>query len=83
MIKLKEALEEMRGKCVDIYTKHRLWGNQHIQMEFDPEIKFGYGFRCGGQAIYICDNDVIDYNVAKDKISISGKNMEIDITITS
>ena len=79
MIELKEALEKIKGKYVDIYTRHRLFGVQHIQMNFDPEINLGYGFRCKGQSIYIRENELIDYLIVDNRIIIDGENIEIKI----
>lgn len=79
MIKLKETLEEMRGEYVEIYTKHRFFGSQHIQMKFDPETEIGYGFHCKGQTIYIREDEIVDYVVGDNEIIINGKDMEIKI----
>lgn len=79
MIKFKEALEEMRGEYVDIYTKHRFFGSQHIQMKFDPETEIGYGFYCKGQTIYICEDEIVSYIIEDNEIIIKGKDMEIKI----
>lgn len=79
MIKLKETLEEMRGEYVEIYTKHRFFGSQHIQMKFDPATEIGYGFHCKGQTIYIREDEIVDYVVGDNEIIINGKDMEIKI----
>ena len=79
MIKLKETLEEMRGEYVEIYTKHRFFGSQHIQMKFDPETEIGYGFYCKEQTIYIREDEIVDYVVGDNEIIINGKDMEIKI----
>lgn len=79
MIKLTETLEEMRGEYVEIYTKHRFFGSQHIQMKFDPETEIGYGFHCKEQTIYIREDEIVDYVVGDNEIIINGKDMEIKI----
>ena len=48
MRQLIDALKEMKGKTGDIYTGHKLFGKQHIQMKFVPEIEAGWGFRVHG-----------------------------------
>lgn len=83
MIELKETLEEMRGKYVDIYTEHKFFGSQHIKMKFEPETKIGYGFHCGEQIIYIRDNEVVSYIIKEHGVNINGRNTIINITITS
>ncbi len=79
MIELTDALEQMRGEYVDIYTKHRFFGSQHIQMKFDPETQKGFGFHCKGQSIYIGDNEVVGYNIENSKVIVKGKDMTIEI----
>lgn len=79
MIKLTDALENMKGECVDIYTKHRLFGDQHIQTKFYPETEIGFGFHCKGQVICITDKDYIGYSIGRDMIIIYGNNMNIKI----
>lgn len=82
MVNLKEALEQMRGEYVDIYTKHRLFDDQHIRMKFDPETEIGFGFHCKGQTIYIRDDDIIEYEIQYSsdcKVIINGNDMTIKI----
>lgn len=79
MIDLTDAVEKMRGEYVNIYTKHRFFGSQHIQMKFDPETEIGYGFNCKGQTIYIKKNNIIGYNIEDSKITINGNDMSIEI----
>lgn len=77
------ALENIRGKSVNIYTKHKLFGDQHIQTKFIPEIKKGFGF-CGVEnSVYIRQNEMIDYNIKDNEIVINGANMEMKIILTS
>lgn len=79
MRQIIEALTEISGKYVDIYTEHKIFGQQHLQMEFVPEVELGLGFRCKGQAIYIDTDDVIDYCIGDKEIIIKGKLMSIKI----
>jgi hypothetical protein len=80
---LIEALESIRGKSVNIYTKHKLFGDQHIQTKFIPEIKKGFGF-CGiEESVYVRQNEIIDYYTANNEIIINGTNMQIKIVVTS
>lgn len=41
MIQLIDALKEIKGKNVDIYTEHKFFDKQHIQMKFVPETEEG------------------------------------------
>lgn len=77
-----EALKGLRGKNVNIYTDHKLFGKQHIQMKFEPETEIGLGFRCKEQVIYINNNDIINYCIEGNKIIINGKLMRISIIET-
>lgn len=79
MRQLIDALKEMKGKTADIYTGHKLFGKQHIQMKFVPETEVGWGFRVRGQAIYIDKNDIVGYVVRNGEIVINGKMMTIKI----
>lgn len=79
MRQILEALREAKDKNVDIYTEHKLFGKQHIQMKFVPEIEAGWGFRVRGQAIYIDKDDVVSYDVNNGKVEINGKMMCIKI----
>ena len=83
MMELKEVLEKMKGEYVNIYTRHRLFGTQHIRMRFDPEIELGYGFRCKGQSIYIRENELVDYLIIDNRVIIIGENIEINIKVAS
>jgi hypothetical protein len=79
MRQIVEALKEMSGNDVNIYTKHRLFGEQHIQMQFAPEVHLGLGFRCGEQSIYIDCEDIVDYSIASKHLIINGKMMSIKV----
>lgn len=79
MRKLIDALKEIEGKEANIYTKHKLFGKQHIQMKFVPETEIGCGFRVRGQAIYIDKNDIVGYAVRNGEVIINGKMMTIKI----
>lgn len=79
MRQLIDALKEMKGKTADIYTGHKLFGKQHIQMKFVPEIEAGWGFRVHGQAIYIDKDDIVSYEVDDGRIIINGNRMTIKI----
>lgn len=81
MRQIFEALRETKDKMVDIYTEHKLFGKQHIQMKFVPETKAGWGFRVRGQAIYIDKDDVVSYDVSNRKVEIQGKMMIIKIVL--
>lgn len=83
MRQLIDALKEMKGKTADIYTGHKLFGKQHIQMKFVPEIEAGWGFRVHGQAIYIDKDDVVSYEVCDGKVVINGNMMTIKIISNS
>lgn len=79
MRQILEALKEMKDQNVDIYTEHKLFGKQHIQMKFVPETEVGWGFRVRGQAIYIDKDNVVSYDVNNRKVEINGKMMNIKI----
>ena len=81
MRQIFEALRETKDKMVDIYTEHKLFGKQHIQMKFVPETEAGWGFRVRGQAIYIDKDDVVSYDVSNRKVEIQGKMMRIKIVL--
>lgn len=74
-----KALKEMEGEMVDIYTRHKFFDEQHIQMKFVPETEIGCGFRVRGQAIYIDKNDIVGYAVRNGEVIINGKMMTIKI----
>lgn len=69
MREIIRALNGFKGETVDIYTDHKLFGKQHIVMDFDPETDAGLGFRCKGQAIYV-DNGDIDSCCADSKVIV-------------
>ena len=79
MREIIDALKNIEGKIVNIFTNHKLYGKQNIQMCFVPETEIGLGFRCRDQVIYISKEDVVDWEIDDDKISINGKMMSIDI----
>lgn len=79
MRQLIDALKEIEGENVNIYTEHKLFGKQHIQMKFVPETEVGWGFRVRGQAIYIDKDDVVSYDINNGKVEIKGKMMTIKI----
>ena len=81
MRKLIDALKEIEGKEANIYTKHKLFGKQHIQMKFVPETEIGCGFRVRGQAIYIDKNDIVGYDVRNGEVIINGKMITIKIIV--
>ena len=79
MREIIEVLNALKGKYVDIYTTHTLFGGQHIKMILDPEVDLGVGFRCNGQVIYIERNDILGYCKEKNGITINGNMMTIRI----
>lgn len=81
MREIIEALKGMEGEMVDIYTRHKLFDKQHIQMKFVPETEIGFGFRVRGQAIYIDKNDIVGCVVRNGEIIINGKMMTIKIIV--
>lgn len=83
MRQLIDALKEIKGENVDIYTSHKLFGEQHIQMKFVPEAEAGWGFRVRGQAIYIDKDDVVSYEVGNGNVIINGNMMTIKIVSNS
>lgn len=83
MRQLIDALKEIKGENVDIYTSHKLFGGQHIQMKFVPETEAGWGFRVRGQAIYINKDEVVSYEVGNRDIIINGNMMTIKIVSNS
>ena len=83
MRQLIDALKEIEGENTDIYTSHKLFGGQHIQMKFVPEIEAGWGFRVRGQAIYINKDEVVSYEVGNRDIIINGNMMTIKIVSNS
>lgn len=83
MRQLIDALKEIEGENVDIYTSHKLFGEQHIQMKFVPETEAGWGFRVRGQAIYIDKDDVVSYETGDENVVINGNMMTIKIVSNS
>lgn len=79
MRQLIDALKEIEGENTDIYTEHKLFDKQHIQMKFVPETEAGWGFCVYGQAIYIDKDDVVSYEVDDGRIIINGNRMTIKI----
>lgn len=79
MRQLIDALKEIKGEIVDIYTEHKFFDGQHIQMKFVPETEVGFGFRVHEQAIYIDKDDVASYEIDDGRISINGSRMTIKI----
>lgn len=83
MRQLIDALKEIKGKNVDIYTEHKLFDKQHIQMKFVPETEVGWGFRVYGQVICIDKDDIVSYEIENGKIIINGSKMTIKIISNS
>ena len=79
MRQLIDALNGLKGKYVNIFTEHKLFGGQHIRMQFEPETEIGLGFRCRGQVIYINKNDISGWNVLRGEIVLRGSMMSIRI----
>ena len=79
MRQLVKALNELKGKEVCIRTEHKLFGNQRIEMDFEPETDMGIGFRCKGQVIYIDKDELVDYALRNNKILFGSKLMRISI----
>jgi hypothetical protein len=83
MRQLIDALKEIKGKNVDIYTEHKLFDKQHIQMKFVPETEAGWGFRVYGQAVCIDKDDIVSYEIENGKIIVNGSKMTIKIISNS
>lgn len=80
MDKLKNALENIKGNCVDIYIKHSLFGDQHVKTEcFIPMTNGCAGFKYQDRAIYIKDNLIKQYDILKNKVIIYSINKNIEI----
>lgn len=79
MRELIEVLNTLKGKYVNIYTSHKLFGPQHVEMEFEPETEVGIGFRCRDQVIYIDKEDIVDYQIDDNVVTITGKMMHIRV----
>lgn len=82
MRQLIEALREIEGQNVNIYTEHKLFGKQHLKMKFKPETEIGFGFHYKKQIIYIDKNEIVDYHIDNDKVVINGTMMCINIIKT-
>lgn len=83
MRQLIDALKEIEGENTDIYTEHKLFDKQHIQMKFVPETEAGWGFRVYGQAICIDKDDIVSYEIENGKIIVNGSKMTIKIISNS
>lgn len=79
MEELVEALTSIRGEYVDIYTQHKLFGDQHLKMNFIPYIENGFGFCCKSQNIYIPNEELAVWVCGKNQITIKSKDMKIEI----
>ena len=80
MEKLKKALEELEGKCVDIHVQHTFFGEQNVKIKkFIPVTDVGIGFKCRNQEVYIPHDQVKDYKIEKYMITINGFNRAISI----
>ena len=78
MTKIKDALEDMKGQHVDIYTKHYLFDSQYIKSSnFIPVTDIGIGFKHKDQKIYIKKDEIESYNIKEDRIIINGNNFII------
>lgn len=76
MKRIKCELENMKGKHVDIYTRHYLFDSQNLETKaFIPVTDVGMGFQYGDQKIYIKGNEVESYDIKEDRIIINGKEM--------
>ena len=76
MKRIKCELENMKGKHVNIYTRHYLFDSQNLEAEaFIPITDIGIGFQYGNQNIYIKENEVESYDIKEDRIIINGKEM--------
>ena len=79
MREIIEALNGLKGKQVDIYTEHLLYGKQHIEMAFEPEVCPGLGFKCGEQAIYVKHDEIIYGYATENEVYIGGELMSVKI----
>ena len=80
MEKLKKALKEFEGKCVDIHVRHILFGEQKIKIKkFIPVVEAGVGFKCRNQEVYIPHNQVKEYHIEGLNVTINGFNNAISI----
>ena len=84
MKRIKCELENMKGKHVNIYTRHYLFDSQNLEAEaFIPITDIGIGFQYGNQNIYIKENEVESYDIKEDRIIINGKEMVMMFIKTS
>lgn len=81
MRQLIDALREIQGQDVKIYTKHKLFGDQHLRTKFKPEVEVGIGFHYKEQVIYIDSGEIVDYCIGDGKIVISGEMMSMTIVL--
>ena len=80
MEELKQALKEMKGKNVNIRTRHRLFGENNIKCKhFVPVTENGAGFEFRDQTIYIKYNDINSYEIEKCKVTINGNGCSIEV----
>ena len=79
MREIIEALHGIKGKRVNVYTNHKLFGSQCINMVFDPETELGLGFKCNRQSVYVDIDDVVDWCIDNNKVAINGNMMSITI----
>lgn len=78
MKKIKDALEDMKGQHVDIYTKHYLFDDQHIEsINFIPITDIGIGFKHKDQKIYIKNDEIETYDAKENKVIVHGKGFTI------
>ena len=82
MRELTEALESIKGKNVGIYISHKLYGNQYIEVEFEPETVERIGFYCKDQVIYMNYDEITNYSISDKEVTINGEVMCITITNT-
>ena len=51
-------------------------------MKFEPETEIGFGFKYKEQTIYIDKDDVVDYYIDDERVTINGNLICIDVMIT-
>ena len=83
MRQIIKVLKAIKGKYVNVYTNHKLFGKQHLQMVFEPETEVGFGFHFRDQIIYIEKDDMVSYEINNEHIVINGSMMSIKIVQTS
>ena len=79
MRQIIKALNNIKGNKVNIYTNHKIFGGQHIEMKFDPETTIGLGFHYKDQVIYVSYDEIVDYIIEDNKIIINGNMMSISV----